>query len=104
MIERNGGVAPIKIQTDKGSEFLNADVRKYLNSMGVNQYTGHGDNKASVVERFNRTWQRYFNMYVTQKGRFPEKLQEALDLVSSNYNRRPHRGIYGLRCHPECGE
>ena len=82
---------PRKLQTDKGSEFLNRACQKLLKEHNVQFYTLNSELKASVVERFNRTirekmW-RYFTY--TNKKRYIEILD---DLVSS-YNNSFHRSI-----------
>jgi len=47
---------PITIQSDKGTEFINATVQKYLKRQGVDIHTTHNpDIKGAVVERFNPT-------------------------------------------------
>ena len=46
---------PIRLQTDKGKEFLNKDVQNKLAKFGVKHFVTENDTKASMVERFNRT-------------------------------------------------
>ena len=47
---------PTKLQTDKGSEFFNRDVKKLLKEHEVHLFATQNETKASVVERFNRTF------------------------------------------------
>ncbi|XP_066926306.1 SCAN domain-containing protein 3-like [Clytia hemisphaerica] len=49
------GRKPKILQTDRGTEFLNAKVQKLLKDEGVKFFTSFSERKASVVERFNRT-------------------------------------------------
>jgi len=49
------GRKPYKLQTDKGTEFINKQVQKVLKSEYVDFFTTNSEMKASVVERFNRT-------------------------------------------------
>ena len=45
---------PITIQLDKGAEFVNATVQKYLKRQGVNFHTTlNPDIRGAVIERFN---------------------------------------------------
>ena len=54
-IFREDARCPRNLQTDKGKEFYNADVREILDARKVNHYSTYSVMKASVVERFNRT-------------------------------------------------
>ena len=83
---------PNKLQTDKGKEFFNSKVRDLLkNSYGVHHFASWSDQKAAVVERFNRTlksrmW-RYFSQHQTKK------YLDVLDDLVHSYNSAPHRSI-----------
>ena len=84
---------PLKLQTDKGTEFLNKNVQIMLKSepYNITQFTTMGETKASIVERFNRTlkdriW-RYFTSSKT--NRYLEVLAEIVD----SYNHSIHRSI-----------
>ena len=48
-IIRDNGRCPKNLHTDKGKEFFNSDVQKFLNKHNINHYSVM---KASVVERF----------------------------------------------------
>ena len=50
---------PDKREKDGGRSFLHNDVQKFLKSHGVINFVSHSDNKAAVVERFNRTLKKY---------------------------------------------
>ena len=51
-----GNKAPITLQTDKGSEFLNRALQKLLKEYRVHHFATHNEEtKASIVERFNRS-------------------------------------------------
>ena len=84
---------PVKLQTDKGTEFLNKNVQAMLISepYNIKQFTTMGDTKASIVERFNRTlkdrlW-RYFTSSKTK--RYLDVLAQIVD----SYNHSLHRSI-----------
>ena len=46
---------PVNCQTDMGAEFTNRKFKRVLHDMGINYYVKFSENKAAVVERFNRT-------------------------------------------------
>ena len=84
---------PLKLQTDKGTEFLNKTVQAMLKSepYNITQFTTMGETKASIVERFNRTlkdrlW-RYFTASKTK--RYLDVLSQIVD----GYNHSLHRSI-----------
>ena len=49
------GHKPLRLQTDKGSEFFNKPFQEYLQARKINHFNTESDTKASVVVRFNRT-------------------------------------------------
>jgi len=58
---------PITIQSDKGTEFVNATVQQYLKLLGVNFHTTHNpDIKGAVIERFNKTLKMRIFKYFTK--------------------------------------
>jgi hypothetical protein len=80
------------LQTDKGTEFLNAPFQKLLRDRNIRHYTSENDDiKAAVVERFNRTLKGAMWRYLTHTmtGRYIDVLSQ---LVSS-YNNTHHRSI-----------
>ena len=47
---------PSEIFHDRGTEFLNKEVKEYLKKKGIHQFnSATGDTKAAVAERFIRT-------------------------------------------------
>ena len=57
----------ITIQSDKGTEFVNATVQQYLKLLGVNFHTTHNpDIKGAVIERFNKTLKMRIFKYFTK--------------------------------------
>lgn len=80
------------LQTDKGTEWLNATFQSMLRRYNIKFYTSENDDiKASVVERFNRTLKTRMWRYFTHKNtrRFVEVIP---DLIHS-YNNSYHRSI-----------
>ena len=49
------GRKPLRLQTDKESEFYNRSFQEYFKQKGINHFSIQSDTKASVVERFNKT-------------------------------------------------
>ena len=87
-----GDKAPITLQTDKGTQFLNRALQKLLKEYGVHHFATHNEEtKASIVERFNRTLKTRMWRYFTKKQsvRYVDVLQ---DFVRS-YNNTFHRTI-----------
>ena len=85
------GRKPLKLQTDKGKEFYNKDMKAWLKDNNIHHFSTGGDVKAAVVERFNRTLKerlyRYFMAANTLT--FTDVLQ---DLVKG-YNASEHSSI-----------
>jgi hypothetical protein len=91
---RDGGTShPQLLQTDKGTEFLNATFRKVLRENGnIRHYTSENDDiKAAVVERLQRTILSKLYRYFTHKNttRYVDVIQ---DLIAS-YNDTYHSSI-----------
>ena len=85
------GRIPKRLQTDKGTEFLNEKVQKFLRERNVKLFTTESDKKASIVERFNRTLKtRMFKYFTAQNTyRYIDVLPELVD----GYNNSKHRSI-----------
>ena len=60
---------PRRIQTDRGKEFYNSQVRtRVLNKFKIHLYSVNSQFKAAIVERFNRTLREKLNRYFTHSG------------------------------------
>ena len=83
---------PFKLQTDKGKEFLNATFQRRLAELQIQFYVSQNDDiKASVVERFNRTFKTKMWKYFTHKS--TARYVDVLDDLLHSYNRTRHRTI-----------
>ena len=82
---------PKYLQTDKGTEFLNADVQKYLKQQKIKHFTTNSDKKAAVVERLNRTLKSRIWRYFSAKQ--THKYIEVLNSIVDSYNNSKHRSI-----------
>ena len=81
---------PANLQTDKGTEFVNALAQKLFEENRINFYTTENDDvKASVVERFNRTLKSKMWKYFTFKGthRYVDVLNDLLHSYNNTYHR-----------------
>ena len=83
--------SPQKLQTDDGKEFYNKHVAKVLKDNDVHHFSTSGDTKASVVERFNRTFKQRLYRYMTTYNT-PSYLSTLQSLVRG-YNASFHRSI-----------
>ena len=85
---------PRRLQTDKGKEFFNKDFSALMNRHGIQHFASESDQKAAVVERFNRTIKTRLWTYMSDRGtvRWNDVLQQLVDA----YNQSPHRSI-GMR-------
>ena len=80
------------LQTDKGTEFKNAEVRKVLETHNVRHFTTENENiKASIVERWNKTLRNSLHRYFTKTNR--NRYVDALEDMVSAYNNRFHESI-----------
>ena len=83
---------PISIQSDKGTEFVNSTVQRYLKNQGVDFHTTHNpDIKGAIIERFNRTLKSKMYRYFTGNNTY-RYLDVIADLLTS-YNNSVHSSI-----------
>ena len=83
---------PMRLQTDKGTEFINRTVQNWLKTNHVHFFTTENEDiKASMVERFNRTLKSRLWRYFTKNDTlvYLNILQDVVD----TYNHTPHRSI-----------
>ena len=84
------GRRPIRLQTDKGTEFTNRVFQKFLREHDVHFFTTHNEEtKASVVERFNRTLKTKMWKFFTHKETLT--YLDVLDDMMDSYNHTVHR-------------
>lgn len=83
---------PITLFTDKGTEFVNRDIKELTDSYGIVFYQAQDPStKASIAERFIRTIKGriYKYMFANGTSRYIDVLQSLVD----GYNNRVHRAI-----------
>jgi hypothetical protein len=83
---------PQRLQTDKGTEFLNSKFRALLNSRNIHLFTTENpETKASVVERFQRTYKSRMWKYFYRNKTL--KYVDVLNKFTDAYNGARHRSI-----------
>ena len=80
---------PVKFVSDRGGEFRNEITTEYLSAQNVRHV--YPSNHASIVERFNRTFQDLLYKFLTHTER--REWVSALDDLLATYNNRVHRTI-----------
>ena len=80
---------PQKLQFDEGSEFYNSLFLKLLKKHNIKHYSVYSEQKAAIIERFNRTLKTRMFRYFTSRGshRWVDILQDLID----GYNNTKHR-------------
>jgi len=80
------------VQSDKGTEFLNATFQSMLSRHGIHFYTSENEDlKASIVERFNRTLKTKMYRYFTHAN--TRRYVDVLGDLLHSYNHTYHRSI-----------
>ena len=80
------------MQSDEGKEFFNRHVKRLLEKYGIHHYHTHNrETKASLVERFLRTYQGVLYRMLTEKN--TSKFVNQHKKIISSYNRRRHAGL-----------
>ena len=82
---------PNRLQTDKGKEFLNKPVQDFLKANAINHFASESDQKAAMVERFNRTLKSRMWKYFTANDTY--RYLDVLDDLLYGYNHAKHRTI-----------
>lgn len=88
---KQGHETPIRLQTDKGKEFYNSSFQDLLKKHNIQYFSTHGDAKASVVERFNRTIKTRMYRYFTASNTL--KYVDVIQPLVNQYNNTYHRSI-----------
>lgn len=86
-----GDRRPNKVRADKGGEFVNKKVIKYLKEKNIHFFTSQNEVKCAIVERFQRTFKGYMWRYFTKND--TRNYIDALDNMVQAYNARYHRSI-----------
>ena len=83
---------PITLQSDKGTEFVNSAVQRYLKQQGVNFHTTHNpDIKGAIIERFNRTLKTKMYKYFTKNNTY--RYLDVIGKLLTSYNNSIHSTV-----------
>ena len=82
---------PARLQTDAGKEFLNTDVQGFFKREVVHHFVSNSDQKAALVERFNRTLKSRIWTYITAHQTL--HYLDILPKVLEGYNNTYHHSI-----------
>ena len=85
------GRQPVRLRTDKGTEFTNQQVRRFLTSVNVDRFVSQNETKANYAERAIKTVKTKLTRYMMhrQTYRYIDILQE----VSDSYNSSKHSSL-----------
>ena len=82
---------PKKIWADSGKEFINKDMKKWMDENDISIYHTYSENKSVMIERFNRTLKNKMWMKFDENGNF--RWIDILQDLISDYNNTIHRSI-----------
>jgi len=85
------GRKPVKIQSDEGKEFFNSAFKNFLGQEDISLYNVNSELKASVVERFNRTFKEKMWRNFTYRGKYV--YFDELENMTKAYNKSYYRTI-----------
>lgn len=92
ILKRTNWNYPLKLQTDKGSEFKNKPFQDFLKEKEIHFFTTENeDTKAAIVERWNRTLKTKMWKFFTFMG--SHRYIDALQLLVDAYNNSIHRTL-----------
>ena len=75
---------PSKVQTDAGVEFTNRAFKAALKRQDIHFYVTFSENKAAVVERFNRTLKARMWRYFFLSWSYPMGQEKFIDFLICN--------------------
>ena len=87
----SGGRKPKVIRTDKGREFKNKDVSKYLNGYGIHHFVTQNEPKANYAERVIKTVKHKLFRYLLKKR--SRRYVDILDDIVKSYNITYHQSL-----------
>lgn len=83
---------PLRIQTDRGKEFINQQVKRWYKKHEIHFFTTQGTGfKCAMVERLNRTLKYRMFRYFLRNGKY--RYIDILDKLAQAYNNSIHRTI-----------
>ena len=85
------GRKPMNVRSDKGTEFANKDISRYLKDQAVNYFVTQNVVKASYAERAIKTIKSRIIRYITHSQH--PRWVDVLPDITENYNKTDHRSI-----------
>ena len=82
---------PENLRTDKGSEFINSDFKRYIDLRGINHYSTTNEKKANFAERFIKTLKSRIMKYMHKSN--SHEWVAVLPKITESYNNTHHRTI-----------
>src|SRR5438477_11668171 len=81
LLSKSSPRKPVKLQTDKGLEFTNSELNKFLEQQGIHRFSSESDQKAAGAERFNRTIKTKIETAINthQDERWVDRLDQYLE-------------------------
>lgn len=79
----------LNLQSDDGGEFFNHRTKALFKRKKIHHYSSYSENKAAVVERFNRTLKNKLYRIFTHRRSY--KYVDVLPSVLKSYNESIHR-------------
>ena len=79
---------PKKLQTDKGTEFYNSEVKSFLRKNNIGHFSTDQELKAQIVERFNRTLREKLQRYMVANNTL--RYVKVMPSFIRGYNNSPH--------------
>ena len=77
------------LHTDKGTEFFNKDMKKFLNEQGIKHTTPYSSDHAPHIERLQLSLQDLIYKHITSTMNF--RFIDDLEKIVHTYNSRRHR-------------
>ena len=88
ILKRAAPRKPKKLQSDKGTEFLNNNFYQLLRKHGIEHFTTYSDTKAAIAERFVQTLKKQIHKYLTENDTL--EYVDKLQLIMNSYNATVH--------------
>lgn len=85
---------PRAVLFDRGREFVNKNVDKYLEDKKIKRILPSSELKAAMAERFNRTLRDIIFPYLDEND--TDKYIDKLDEMVESYNNREHSSLLGM--------
>jgi hypothetical protein len=83
---------PITLQSDKGTQFVNTIVQRYLKSQGVGYHTTHNpDIKAAIIGKYNRSLKTRMYKYFAKNNAY--SYLDVIDKLLTGCNNSVHSTI-----------